>query len=48
MDFIGSFWRTNWRIYDSYRAMQRLEHLGTSPKTYGMAIQNKRKKKKRK
>lgn len=44
MDFIGAFWRT----YSSYRDMQRLEKCGTSPKAYGIAIQGKKKRKKRK
>lgn len=44
MDFISAFWRT----YDSYRDMQRLEKCGTSPKAYGIAIQGKKKRKKRK
>lgn len=36
------------RACESYRLVQRMEKCGTTPKDYGMAIQGKRKKKKRK
>ena len=36
------------RAYESYRLVQRMEKCGTTPKEYGIMLQTKRKRKKRK
>lgn len=43
MGFIDRFWE----CYDNYSTMQKIFNRGCSPKAYGMAIQGKRKKKKK-